>query len=292
MGNEGFAGVDLSRVGSESTGNEISEAQAEESTSGVDPVSGQEAPQSQSTGIPELDKLERFRFEGRDLTPKELKAAFLRQEDYTRKTQSLAETRKYADNYAADLQAVYDKPELLAKFKEIYPPEYHALAERALKIGKQPETQSTDATEKPQINLPPEVQQMVEEIRQHKQEVQEQKTQAALESINSLHERMGTKFPYADADVVDRRIEIAIEKGLKITNENLSKVYENTYKSHHEAVKSKLDKQAGRKVGDQVAAGKAARDVSGGGGLPGQAPKKHKNFSSIQSDVMAAFGGK
>jgi hypothetical protein len=289
MGNEGFAGVDLSHIGAEATGHENSEARAED-VNGQEPVK-QEASQSQSTGVPELDKLERFRFEGRDLTPKELKQAFLRQDDYTRKTQSLAETRKYVDNFAADAQAVLDKPELLAKFQELYPPEYHALMERYLKLGKQPDTQST-ATEKPAINMPPEVEQMVQEIRQHQQEVREQKVQAATETINSLHTRLGEKFPYADADVVDRRIELAIEKGLKITHENLSKVYENAYKSHHEALKSRLDKLASRKVGDQVAAGRAARDVSGGGGLPAQAPKKHKNFASITQDALAAFGGK
>ncbi len=290
MGNEGFAGVDLSQVG-ESTGHEISEAKAEESTS---PETGtQEAPQSQSPGIPELDKLERFRFEGRDYTPKEFKAAQLRQEDYTRKTQQLAETRKYADNFTADMQAVLDKPELLTKFKEIYPGEYHALAERYLKTGKQPDVQATPAsTPGSQIQLPDEVQQMVREIQEYKQQVQEQKVHAASESINSLHTQMGTKYPYADPDVVDRRIEIAIEKGLKITTANLAKVYENTYKAHHEALKSKLDKQASRKVGDQVAAGKAARDTSGSGGLPGSAPKKHKDFASINKQVMSAFGGK
>lgn len=290
MGNEGFAGVDLSSVG-ESTGHENSEAQAEESVSPE--TSGQEAPQSQSTGIPELDKLERFRFEGRDYTPKEFKAAQLRQEDYTRKTQQLAETRKFADNYAADLQAVYDKPELLAKFKEIYPAEYHALAERVLKAGKQPDNQATQASAPgSQIQLPDDVRQMVEEIKEYKQQVQEQKIHAASESINSLHTQMGTKYPYADPDVVDRRIEIAIEKGLKITTANLAKVYENTYKAHHEALKSRLDKQASRKVGDQVAAGKAARDVNGSGGLPAQAPKKHKDFASINKQVMSAFGGR
>jgi hypothetical protein len=137
-----------------------------------------------------------------------------------------------------------------------------------------------------------EVQEALKDVKAWKAEVQEQKVQATLEQINSMHERMGSKYPFADPDVVDTRVQIAIEKGLEVTKENLASVIENAYKQHHEAIKARFDGQQKSKVEEQVKAGQAARDVGTGGSLTGGAPKKYKKMSDLSKDVEAAFTSK
>ena len=57
--------------------------------------SNSEASKSESAqAILELDKVKEFLFEGQKFTPQELKNAWLRQQDYTRKTQELARERE------------------------------------------------------------------------------------------------------------------------------------------------------------------------------------------------------
>lgn len=293
MGGE-FAGVNLDSTLSSDSGNDNSnsEARAEETASRVSPVSGQEARQSQSADIPDLDKLERFRFGGRELTRKELQDSFMMRSDYTRKTQEVAEARKYADNFDSDMRTVLENPQLLEQMRKIYPSGYVQIAEQILSRQKQqPGTQAPPASET-MSSLPPEIMAKLDKVDKWEKEMQERTTQATLEQLDSLHERMGAKYSYADPDVVDRRIELAIDQGLKITPENLAKVYENAYKMHHESIKSRLDAQAKKKVEDQVKTGKEARDIGAGGSLPGSPPKKYAKFAEINKDAFAHFDGK
>lgn len=292
MGNENFAGVNLDEALSSSP-SENSEPKGEEASSGVDPVSGQEAQRSQPSDIPDLDKLERFRFGGRELTRKELQDSFMMRSDYTRKTQEVAEARKYADNFDADMRSVLENPQLLGRLKEIYPAGYVQIAEQILSHRQQQPGQQSQPADKTMSNLPPEIMQRLDKIDRWEKEMQERTTQATLEQIESLHERMGKKYPYADPDVVDRRVELAIDKGLKITPENLAKVWENAYKMHNEAHKSRLDALAKTKVEDQVKSGKQARDIGAGGGGPiSSTPKKYSNFADINKDVFSSFDRK
>lgn len=294
----GFAGVELpADIGesSQSTQEQISTSEPSGAPE-AKALGEQEAVKSQESAspeIPDLDKLERFRFGGREMTRKEFENERMMRQDYTRKTQELSESRKYATNFHIDLGHVVANPQLLDKFKEIYPQEFVDIAEkilsqRAPQAGSQP-AQATEASKQP---LPMEVQEALRDVKAWKAEVQEQKVQATLEQINSMHERMEQKYPFADPDVVDTRVQIAIEKGLEVTKDNLSKVIENAYKQHHDAIKSRLDSQQKSKVEEQVNAGKAARDVGTGGSPSGGAPKKYKKMSDLSKDVEAAFSSK
>lgn len=284
---EGFAGVDLNTLG-ESTP-EISEPKGEESSSsGADPITGQEARQSQTTDIPDLDKLERFRFNGRELSRKELTESFMRRDDYSRKTAELAETRKYADNFDADMRHVLANPELLAELEKIYPAGYVQIAKSILSHRQQQPGHQQQSPEKTMAELPPEVMAKLDKIDRWEKEMQERSTQATLEQLDTLHTRLGEKFQFADPDVVDRRIELAIDNGLKITPENIAQIFENAYKMHNDTHKGRIDALTKKKVEDQVKAGKSARDVGAGGSLPGTAPKKFKNFAEINKGFFGA----
>ncbi len=300
MGNE-FAGVVLpADIGESSQEKEISASEPsgapeEKSSEGTQEAVKSQAPSSEQKAqeILDLDKLDRFRFGGRELTLKQLRDEHMMRQDYTTKTQKLSEARKYADNFHYDLSHVVSNPQLLDKFREVYPKEYVEIAERVLSYrNQQAGNQQAPAVEPSKQPLPLEVQEALQDVKAWKAEVQEQKVQATLEQINSMHERMGTKYPFADPDVVDTRVQIAIEKGLEVTKENLASVIENAYKMHHEAVKAKFDSQQKNRVEEQVNAGKAARDVGTGGIPSGGAPKKYKKMSDLSKDVEAAFSSK
>lgn len=280
MGN-GFAGVDLDNI---EIPNEAPSAPEQEQISeprGED----KEAKSPTPAEIVELDKLERFRFDGRDLTPKQLKDEFMMRSDYTRKTQELSEARKFADNFEADLDAVMANPQLLSKLKEIYPPAYVKLAEKALSGRAVTAEDKSDLTQ----SLPPRLQTALEKIERYEKAMSEQQTQASLETLNSHHEQMSKKYPFADPDVVDSRLQVLIEKGADITRENLGRVIENAYKQHHQAVESRINAQRKSKVEEQVTAGKKARDVGPNGSPLGDAPKKWKSIQDSRSIIDAAF---
>src|ERR1700748_3169479 len=132
--------------------------------------------------ITDLDKLERLPFEVRDWDPKSLKNAMLAHADYTRKTQEIAEARKYADNFSADLGHVMDDPSLLAKMRQIYPAEYVQHAEAILsRLGKtgnpgnqsQPAPSDNSQTENPLARE-------VQELKAWKQQWEQEQTEARV----------------------------------------------------------------------------------------------------------------
>lgn len=266
-----FAGVNLDEVQVPSAPPEdtqVSEPQGEE----------KEAQSPSEAQLVELDKLERFRFEGRDLTPKQLKDEILMRSDYTRKTQEVAEARKYADNFEADLERVLEEPQLMAEFRKIYPAAYVKAAERAI------QNQST-APKSDDTSLPKEVREAVEWVKSHRgslesslQSLAEQRTQAAAETLEAHHTKLAEKYPYADPEAVDRRLQLVIEQGYKVTKDNLGKILENAYKIQHEKVAGMVKAYKSKKVEDQVTAGKQAKDSGPRGGVPGAAPRQWKSI--------------
>ena len=305
MAVEPFAGVDLSTAGNAPEAASEPNAPSTENLeiSGDNkPDSNEQTPNTQTTAqqIADLDKLERVRFGGKEQSVKELKAALMRQDDYTRKTKELAETRKYADNFAYDFAKVVRQPALMAEFKKIYPAQYVEMVDSYLK-----EQSPAQTTEQPDAGgdtqVPPDVQRLLEErlkpyeekfqrLDAWEQNVKEQETAAISQRLDSLHDQYGKKYPFADPDLVDFRVQIAKEKGVEITKENLGQVYEQIYKSLHEHHEKRLNAQQKAKVKEQVKAGQSAKDVSGGAGIPAAAPKKYSKFSDINKDVFSAFG--
>lgn len=306
MAAEPFAGVTIpDDVGSAPSGG--SESAAPENLE----VSGQQSPdkatqstQTTAERLADLDKLERVRFGGKELSVKELRESLMRQSDYTKKTKELAETRKYSDNFAYDFAKVVRDPSLIGEFKKIYPAQYHALVEEYLKEHQSGQSDSIESvSDVPKGDLPPEVQRLLDEklkpyeekfqkLDAWEQNVKEQETKAISDQLDALHDRFGKRYPFADPDLVDFRVQIAKEKGVDITRDNLPHVYEQVYKGLHEAQKSRLDAEQKTKVTEQVKAGQAAKDVGGGTGIPSAPPKKYSKFSEITKDALEAFGGK
>lgn len=298
---EPFAGVDLNNYegGSAST-NDSAPEQVSEQRSDVQAT----APSTQTTAqqIADLDKLERVRLGGKELPAKELRDSYMRHSDYTKKTKELAENRKYADNFAADFMAIVRDPRLVTEFKKIYPSEYHSMVDSYLKEQGLGQAQSVDGQSQGQGGNDELSRLLAEKLKPYEekfqrldaweQNVKEQETRAIGEQLDALHERFGAKYPFADPDLVDFRVQLAKEKGVEISKDNLAQVYEQVYKGLHEAQQSRLTAQQKAKVTEQVKAGRAAKDVGGGVGIPGAPPKKYSKIGDITKDALAAFGGK
>lgn len=244
-------------------------------------ISNDESQKPQSPELTELDKLERFRFEGRELTPKELKNAMLRQEDYTRKTQEVSEARKYADNFAVDLRKVMSEPELLEQFKRIYPRKYVEMAEEILSRSKPQSQPSTQV----QNGLDPKYADKLSRLESKIGEWEESQKKTEIEQIQSwLDNQFGSlskKYPHAVDDTVTMRAQYLSDNGTKITETVLDKLF----KQSHEEMKSRMDKLYLNQANKQLEANKKSKDVGSGGGIPSEAPK---GFKTIK-DATKAF---
>lgn len=250
---------------------------------GTDSGVGAKAPE-----LTDIDKLERFRFEGREWTPKDLRDARLRQDDYTRKTQELAETRKYVDNFAADLDAVLKDPKLLAAMERIYPKEFvaHAKTVLAKYSGQsvQPKEPSQTATQtNPELDsIKSELAELREERAQAAEERRAQEVEQIQKWLDSTHETLSKKYPMANQEIVNARAEAAVRQKVQITDAVLEKLY----KSVHGEIQAKWEETYKGKVNRQLEAGKEARDVGPGGGTPSGAPKKPRNIKEATNAFL------
>lgn len=228
--------------------------------------------------LTDLDKLERFRFQGREWSRKDLERAYLRQEDYSRKTQELAETRKYTDNFAADLRTVIKDRSRLEEFKRLYPREYVERAEEILSTlpgSRPPETQQTG-------NVDPAFREDIEGIKREFNQLKQEREAQAIEQIQSWldnqFDTLGKKYPNARQKEVMADAEVAARNCTKVTAEVLEKLF----KASDAEISGAWEAKYKEKVNKQLSAGKQARDIGPGGGVPGEAPRTPKTFKEAR----------
>ncbi len=142
----------ISEGGRESTNERAPESSPQtesiETAGGSEQATKEEAIQA---AIVELDKLEKFKYRGKEWTPKDLEAATLRQSDYTKKTQELAQERRFVENLPYDLMAVSRDPAKASQFKQVYPEKFHQFLEDFLS-SNQTNPQSQGVPQAPQGN--------------------------------------------------------------------------------------------------------------------------------------------
>lgn len=245
----------------------------------------------------DLDKLERFRFNGREWSPKDLKNAYLMREDYSRKTAELAEARKFADNFGADLDTVIRDRGKWEEFSRIYPQEYVARAQRILSQlpgahqdgqGKPP-----GQTEQPKAS-DPRLEAMLREWQESKESARQTEVTQIESWLDNQFDRLGKKFQFANSEVVYARAEAAARlwtesrgtQGTKITED----VLERLFKQNDEQIKEQWEARYKEKVNQQIKAGKSARDMGSGGGIPGSAPKGYKTIREATKGFLQDHG--
>lgn len=242
----------------------------------------------QTNQILDLDSHEKFLYKGREVTRQELESGHMRHEDYTRKTQEIAQERRYFANLDADLEKVRNNPSLAEEFKRIYPEQYHNFLRY---------TQSNSAT-RPQSagsgqsgNYDPELMTRFERLeRAH----QEREVAAINSEIENISQKYSKKYPYADEEPVLARAQALVDHMKKTLppgqQVRISEMqWDALWKSVNDRSKAISENAHKKQVQDQIAANRKGSDVASGGGVPGHAPRNFKNLREASDAARRDF---
>lgn len=266
-------------------------AQAIESQESQGAPSGEQAPEA-APSITELDKLEKFKFEGREWTPSDLKKSVLMHQDYTRKTQEFAQERKYYDNLSADLKQVRVNPALAAEFKRLYPEKFHGYLEHVLgqagNTSAQPDQGSTASSQSKYAQLDPEVVARFERVEAN---VFNKEVAAIEKELEAQDTEFSSKFPMADVDscyakaqsLLDRNKDLPKDQHVELSKE----IWERIYKADHEKNQKRYEAVYKDNINKQKQAGLKGKDAGAGGGMPGGSPRTYKSIKEATSAALA-----
>jgi oligoendopeptidase F len=244
-------------------------------------------PEATKESILDLDKLERFRFDGREWSRKELQDAYLMRKDYSQKTAELAEARKYADNFESDLGKVLQDPKLLTRMKEVYPSSYVQLAERYLaaqnpaasaQVPQQGVGESNKAYEE-------RIAMLEGRFRDWDKRNFEAEVKSKESWLENQYSRLGTKYPHANKDSVILRASVLADQGRDIDESVLEKLY----KASNDETKTRWDELYKSKVDQQKKVSLQGKDTGTGGGVPGQAPRGHKTIKEARDAWLSTL---
>lgn len=244
----------------------------------------------------ELEKLGKFKLEGKEMTLDDLKKAMLRQNDYTSKTTKLSDERKafesertYYENLAADLEKVRKNPNLASEFVKTYPEKFHSYLMDLQKntgdvSGGSVSSQSVGAQPQPNVEL-------LSRLTKVEKSLQEQELVKAKAELTEITTSLESKYKLgakAKPWVMGLAYEAYNENnGQRLTKEQWGEIYERVDNTIKEIVKE----QYGELAKQQSSANAKARDVESGGGTPGRAPQKFKNFDEVTKFAIGDFKG-
>jgi hypothetical protein len=241
----------------------------------VDVKESQGAKSAEAQAIFDLSQAKEFMFKGQKMTLKDLESRMMMQSDYTKKMQEFSQDRKYRDNLETDIEALRQNPNLLSKFKEVYPKHYHKAAEYAVSNAGQSQQQTQGTPTQDHL-----VKQLVNEaIGPIRSELDQYKTDAAVKQIEAVFETMKTKFPQAEEEFVLARLQMLKDQDVPINQAKIQEVF----KHFHDRDQQAKEAYHMDKLNKQKQANQKAKDVPSGGGTPGQAPKKYKSLSDLDS---------
>jgi hypothetical protein len=238
--------------------------------------------------IVDLDSLEKFKWDGKEYTRDELGKMAMRQSDYTRKTQELAEEKKYVENFTADfrtLQANNFAPELVEKFKEIYPEKFHKTIDQFL------DNDGTSREGKEQ-NLEDQIKKYMEphlkDLESIKQEAYEKKVDSEMKWLDNQFETLSKKYPYASDELVNSKL-VAMYEQSKQSGQNLEvteNLLEKMFKQENEAYRKKIEAIRASEAKEQSQVNAEAFDT-GRGGSPAVQQGKRKPMTLEDAEENA-----
>lgn len=241
----------------------------------------------------ELDRLDRFKFRGQELTPEELDRAILRQQDYTRKTQELAAKSKFQTNLKADLEHVRANPELAERFKKVYPAEYHEYLDLVLsqseQSGQVDEQDLSEMSTKELMALKKEIQALkakVSRVDDIDEVFKEREREAADKHLDNIFQKFSDKFPYAIEDTVLNKAQALLDlnrdnPNFKLTEAAWERLFKQSNDEHFKTFEAKYRSQ----VENQLKKSEKASDSAPGGSAVGRAPKKW-TFNDAEQAVI------
>ena len=237
------------------------------------------AEQTSQSQLADLEKLAKFRFEGREMTTAELKNMILRNKDYTQKTQTLAqerkaleEERKFAENVYYDLQKVAKNPALASEFMKTYPEKYHAHLREIL----QEQNQTPQAQAQPQQGIKPDFE-VLSRLQKMENFFQEQQVSRFTTEISTQMDTLAKKYPDAVPEMALAKVYDAHAKGEKVT----PALWERAFKENTDEMNKYYQARYKTMVSKQTTANKKAADVGAGGGTVGRAPEKFTSLKDV-----------
>lgn len=262
----------------QNTMEQVSESTEHEGSEGAAPQeNGQQlTPQE----ILDLDKVEKFKFQGKEWNPKDFRNSYLMHQDYTKKTQEISQERKFVSNLQYDLDNVKNDPSLASEFKRVYPEKFHKFLDYV--VSKQPD----NVQRNPEMD---EIKREISEFRSYREELAEQKIEAIQAELDSKFSKLSEKYTFADEDTVISKAQILLER-LKDDQGAKARItdaqWDMLWKSVHDRNKGIADKNYGTKINKQQQANLKGRDVPSGGGIPGHAPKKPRTIKEASDFAL------
>lgn len=257
------------------------ETQSSPESSNNNDFSRQSSNQDMADAIAELDKMEKFKFQGQEWSPKDLEKAILRQKDYTQKTQSLAEERKqietqkaetkFYENLYYDLNAVKQNPQLVSEFLRTYPEKFHSYLRDVLQ-NDQTKPNENKQQSSPQVDF-----ETASRLQKLESVLFEQEVAKNAQVIESRISDLTKKYPDALPEMAIARVYEAANAGKKVTDADWEKAFQQVDTQIKNLVKTRY----GDLVKKQSETNKRSRDVESGGGTPGRAPEKFKSLKDV-----------
>ncbi len=249
---------------------------------------GSGAPSGNAGQVTELADLNRYSYQGRPL--KDWTSGYMRQQDYTSKTQEIAQERKYYDNLNVDLARVRSNPQLADQFMKIYPEKFHGYLQLIQQESRQqPQGQPAQQQQSRYAQLDPG---FLAEFNHLKETNRQREVAAITAEIDNVFGKMSQKYPFADEEAVVARGQALLEmmKKQDPSNPNLritEKQWEQLWKGQHERSRGLSDAQYKKQVQAQIAASGKGGDVGSGGGVPGQAPRQYRTIKEATAAALA-----
>lgn len=241
---------------------EGTETEILDSTTGTEPT-------EQPAPITDLDSLEKFKFRGKEYTPKDffndVDVGGLRMSDYTKKMQEISKDREYHDNLKYDLSNVKAGKATADQFKSVYPEKFHHLLDYLTQAQPSP-SNPTPGNKPAPGGLDP---QFMSEFQEMKRDMHERRVSAIDAEIDATFRTLSAKYPMADEESVIARGQALLDQGQKLTQT----VWDTLFKSVHDRYQKLADQHYSQKVNQQKNANSKSKDVASGGGTPGSAPK-------------------
>lgn len=258
---------------------ELNNSESTDYSSESEQTSSNEQLDNQTSNVLDLDSAERVKFEGREWTREELRNAYMMQSDYTRKTQALAEERKYYDNLDADLEHVRRNPALANEFMRVYPAKFH----RFLDMGKGSSQQATQYGQQNNTGSNQHYQNLEQKLQRIEADMLERNVQAIQSQLDSKFEVLSKRYPMADEEAVLSRAESLLNKGTELTDRVWDLLWKSVNDRNVELAKQYYSKQ----VNNQKTANQRGKDIAPGGGTPGQAPRRPKTIKEASQWALA-----
>ena len=251
-------------------------------TTDATPVETPQTDPAQAGQMVEIDTPDRYRYKGRPLN--EWESGYMRQQDYTQKTQAIAQERKFNDNLAIDLDRVRENPQLAEQFKSVYPEKYHAFLRYALTNSANPRTQQqTNPQAQPQQSygrLDPATESRIAQLERN---IRDKEVATISTELDQKFEKLQSKYPHADEEAVIARAQTLLAKlkeqdplnpDLRISD----KQWDALWKTQHDRAYGISNAHYQKQIQAQISAHKKGSDTGHGGGLPGQAPRQFKTI--------------